>query len=341
MFDSDDDELPEMNISNIFNDFLRATDSTPKLDHFPTNTKSRAISRRKSSSNLASGGIPKTKPKLSRMSATVSNENEEPIQQTAVLDEEGTDFVDKGTDPWDAGNDHVNQAYDPSKPFRFMDCPSNIRDRILQYVLIDDHVLRPTYHVGSVEVERAHDYRDNYDISMLIATAGNLKLYEEACCTLYGGNVFYFWDPREMLWWVKKIGKNLQKVQILQLELCKGEVPAQMSPVFGEKLWYNAFLWLKSRHKLESLMINFEWWNQNDIREEQDLDVLEARKSAYTTLLKYRELRHVEIVPGSQIHEGFASHLVTAMAMKAGESNEDIKEIEHNLRPRGKKYSMA
>ena len=226
-----------------------------------------------------------------------------------------------------------------SGPFRFLDCEPKVRDVILQHALTQDHMIEPYYRIGSLELgAKDHDSNEeNYDISILLATAGSPTLYDQARTALYGSNHLHFDDPRLLLWWLKAIGSNIRRVRNLSLTLSEGEVlPGDAVSIRQEKIWYNALVWLKSRHRLHNLDLDFGGWKflkgNRANTDSQIEDSEKARHDVYRTLLKYRELKEVRVEPGPWLKDPYASILERAMSLGIGESREEIRDAEDLIR---------
>lgn len=213
----------------------------------------------------------------------------------------------------------------------------------------------PYYNYGSVEVPCVPsnpgkvpwlDYEpppENFETSVIVAATGNTGLVEEASQILYGENLFKFGDAKVALWWLKRIGSNLSKLKRLGFCLDEG----YMSPfeVRFEKVWYSAFLVLRSHHHLDYLNINFRGWTHKErddpYNSNVDSEIWAPRQGALRTLLKFRDIKRAIILPGPYLTAHYARVLENALMMPKGQTNQDVTNFEHLLHETHRqKYSM-
>lgn len=190
-------------------------------------------------------------------------------------------------------------------------------------------MIAPYYNTGSVQASyEATKDLTNIDIASITHAIGNKSFYYAATAAFYGNSVFTFNDPTLALWWMKRIGSNLRKVREIRFNLGDGEVKPSMS-VRSERVWQLLSTWLKPRHKLDSIIINTKAWRTRSFRDYDPLrepSTFVARHNVMRTLLKFRGLTDVRIVPGRWVNAFEAEVLERAMLLKDGEETRDDTE---------------
>ena len=235
-----------------------------------------------------------------------------------------------------------NQTVD-IKPFNFLGCPDNIRQRILHYILVvRNRPINPYWNLGALEVAAKDSGKENLN-TLLVAFAGNRKLVDEATTVLYGENTFMLRHAKVSLWWLKRIGSNISKIKRLIIEVEEGVMDH-----FGtrlETLWYSIFLLLKAEHKLQILRVIFsKWTNQqydDGLDPNKDNYVLEPRYGLIRTLLSFRGLDRADIRPGPYVSRYITELLEYALTLDHGQADRDMIELEEDIQgPKRTKYLM-
>jgi len=255
-------------------------------------------------------------------------------------------IIEEDTSPSHHSEDECTEVEGPSnnkgalQPFRFPDCGENVRQLILKHALVKPYeIIAPYYNATSVEVEKPYMEWEDFDISLLLAAAGNRALYEEMLTALYGKNCFEFSDPKLMLWWLKRIGdNNVSRLRDIRIYFNKGEYDDLALPVRVEKIWYSVVVYLKPRHQLQRLGASFSKWEHTG---EEEPDITNPRLGVYRTLFSFRGLVTAQVVPGGFVNDQNARDLVMAMETWPGVSNRRLRLIEQSIRERGTKRSMA
>ncbi len=141
-------------------------------------------------------------------------------------------------------------------PFRFLDLVPQLRESILKHALVERVVIKPYYNHGSIETVEAEVQEQNHETSLLSVSK---QINLEAADVLYGHNLFYFTQPRLALWFFRHIGdQNLSRLRSVKLMLGSSEM--RPFEVIEERLWQELFAWLKPRHRLQELHIDFQHW---------------------------------------------------------------------------------
>lgn len=165
----------------------------------------------------------------------------------------------------DLENDSENSDGFDTMPFRFLDLGPELRNRILKEVLVHDWYTIPYYNNGSLEAIESEVQASNYDTSILSTSK---QINQEAATLLYGQNIFYFKQPLVALWFFKHIGaQNLSKVRQVSLVLSSASLEGthrRRLDVVDERLWQEVFAWLKPRHRIDEIELNFSLWHNID-----------------------------------------------------------------------------
>ena len=104
--------------------------------------------------------------------------------------------------------------------------------------------------------------QQNVDLSVLRVSK---EFRKEGSAMFYSQHAFHFDDPVNALWWVKHIGEvNLSNIRLLSIRMYCG-YDEEMYRVDNldqshEEMWHQFFTWLKPRHQLEKIVINFSDW---------------------------------------------------------------------------------
>lgn len=227
------------------------------------------------------------------------------------------------------------------KPFNFLGCPDDVRQRILRCILVSDKLIKPYWNFGALEVAAKVSGKENLN-TLLVAFAGDKKLIDEATTILYGENTFKLQHAKVSLWWLKRIGSNISKIKHLIISVEEGVMDH-----FGtrfETLWYSIFLLLKAQHKLQSLRVNFSKWTHrvdNGLDPNKDNYVLEPRYGLIRTLLNFRGLDMAKITPGPYATKYITNLLEDALVLDHGQTNKEMIELEEDIQgPKRAKYIM-
>ncbi|KAK4948572.1 hypothetical protein LTR10_012576 [Elasticomyces elasticus] len=199
-----------------------------------------------------------------------------------------------------------------TKRILFDNLPSEVADRILEFTFVrETTVVKPFYRKGMLagSIRTGNDIRsqetgdevllDNVDLGLMRIS----KQFRDAGCRyFYGTHTFCFHDPSACKWWFKTIGSdNVSSVRSLSLRMGSGFTvfPADVRCSLDltlEEQWHQFFCWIKNRHNLTKLRIEFYHWSPI---EERDLHNhwKQLTHAARTKLLaKMRCIRGVEQV---------------------------------------------
>ena len=223
------------------------------------------------------------------------------------------------------------QSDRPMTSLPFVEWPDIIRRQILKNILLKkgDSII-PYYHEGSVEGSAEETKLPNYDITMLLATASEPRLYEEALKIFYGKNIWEFRNPRVAQWWLKKLGTKVALLRHIEIYLTQGVWGPGETPV--EKLWYMLIVWMKPRVKLDTIEVSFANWNHANIRIHDKppaaiFSHAEARFGVWSTLLSFREVGGTSIIPGAFVPKDYAAALADTMILKEGEDDAEAERL--------------
>lgn len=224
----------------------------------------------------------------------------------------------------------------PLTSLPFLEWPNEVRQRTLKHILLkEDQPIRPYYHEGSVEGNSEETKRPNYDITMLLATAAQPQLYQEALKIFYGQNLWEFRNPRVAQWWLKKLGTKVALIRQIDIYLSQGIWGPGGTPL--EKLWYMLIVWMKPRLKLDTFNISFENWNHANIRSHDKpppaiFSHAEARLGVWSTLLSFRGVDHCEIIPGPFVPGDYTAALARSMVLPEGQVDGEAERLRRKWR---------
>ena len=234
-------------------------------------------------------------------------------------DSEPDASTEEGLAPADKHNIIGPNSDRPITSLPFVEWPDEVRQQMLISVLVkEDESIIPYYHEGSVEGDSEETKKPNYDIAMLLATAGEPRLYQEALEIFYSRNVWEFKNPRVALWWLKKLGTKVAMLRHINIELTQGRWGIGSTPL--EKLWYILIVWMKPRIELHTIEVSFEKWDyalvhRNDEPPAKYFPVAESRLGVWSTLLSFRGLKTADIAPGPFVSYGYAVVLSRSMIL--------------------------
>lgn len=229
------------------------------------------------------------------------------------------------------------------KPFNFLGCPHDIRQRILRCILVSDQMIKPHWNLGALEVAEKDSGKQNLN-TVLVAFAGDRKLVDEATTILYGENVFKLQHAKVSLWWIKRIGCNISKIRRLVISVEEGVMDHFGTRV--ETLWYSIFLLLKAQQYLQSLKVSFVKWthridSSDGLDPNKDNYVLDPRYGLIRTLLSFRGLDMANITPGLYVTKYITNLLEDALVLGHGQTNQELIELEEDIQgPKRTKYLM-
>ena len=226
----------------------------------------------------------------------------------------------------------------PISSLPFVEWPDIIRRKVLKHILRrEGESIIPYYHEGSVEGDSEETKLPNYDITILLATAPEPRLYEEALKIFYGQNIWEFRNPRVAQWWLKKLGNKVALLRHIEIYLTQGIWGPGGTPV--EKLWYMLIAWMKPRVKLDSIEVSFEKWNHANVRIHDKppaaiFSHAEARFGVWSTLLSFREVGGTLITPGAFVPRDYAAALAHTMILKEGDNCAEAERLRKKWRKR-------
>ena len=236
--------------------------------------------------------------------------------------------------------------YDPNKPFPLLKCDEAVRQRIFQHILTEPEPIIPYYCEGCVEGTADEVTREDFPIPMLLALAGkdNKTYYEEARDIFYGWNRWKLINPRVSRWWLKTIGDNVKSLSNIGIVLSQGSLlNGGRKSTCEENLWYDLLAWLKTHHKLSSIWVTFEHWDNRPVEgmhPDQYPPVRDARIAVVETLLGFRGLELAGITPGPYVHQQDTDLIKRAMELKEGEYDSDVEARIRQLTPVIPKYDF-
>ena len=226
----------------------------------------------------------------------------------------------------------------PITSLPFVEWPNEIRQQMLISVLVkEDDSIIPYYHEGSVEGDSEETKKPNYDIAMLLATAGEPRLYQEALEIFYSRNVWEFKHPRVALWWLKKLGTKVALLRHINIELTQGRWGIGSTPL--EKLWYIIIVWMKPRVKLYTIRVSFEKWDYASVHRNNEppakyFPVAQARLGVWSTLLSFRGLRTTDIARGPFVPYKYAAALSRSMILIGNQVDAEAQRLKRIWRKR-------
>ena len=371
-FDTDDCDASNARFSNGHyivdsiehdNDDPAANNNTTPIGHDNTthNTKDTSVNRLATSKEDAFNGT------LQNPTSTKNNENpvEEP-QATSSPPELDSDHSEDSVETSGSTDTEMEQWKESDemsdttevgvpvqslnlndvdiKPFNFLGCPDKVRQRILEFALINKKQIKPYYSFGSIEVAAHNAVEENYS-NLPAAFAGNRELIEQTTTILYGENAFHLHHPKVALWWLQRLGPtNIPKLKYLAITLGEGVLDHFLTR--QETIWRKVFRLLLTNHNLLSLSVNFKHWTRRPCPEDglgpESNHVLEARFAVLRTLFRFRGLERAVIRPGPFVGEVYAEILASALVLSEGETSEEIEEVEGEIRwPERRKYSFT
>lgn len=224
----------------------------------------------------------------------------------------------------------------PMTSLPFIEWPDKVRQLILENILLqEDEPIIPYYHEGSVEGNSEETKRPNYDITMLLATAAEPRLYHETLRIFYGQNVWKFRNPRVAQWWLKKLGTKVALLRHIDICLNQGIWGPGSTPL--EKLWYMLIVWMKPRVKLDTIKVSFEKWDHANVRSHDKppselFPVAESRLGVWSTLLSFRGLNETDITPGPFVLHDYAAALARTMVLPANQVDAEAQRLKRKWR---------
>ena len=231
------------------------------------------------------------------------------------------------------------------KPFDFLTYPDKVRQQLLRAALVSDKHISPYWNLFAPEVAYEDAIVEPYT-EMLAAFAGNKELLNQATTILYSENRFHLRSAKVSLWWLKRIGSNISKIRHLTITVNEGVIDP--FNIRLEKVWSSIFFFLlQGKHNLQTLTVSFaEWTNEIDTKDNldpaEDVDIWEPRYDLVRTLLKFRGLEQVRIVPGPYVTPTCAEIVEDALLLDPGETNDSVQHLESVLQgPKRTKYSFA
>jgi hypothetical protein len=178
-------------------------------------------------------------------------------------------------------------------------------------------LIRPYYRAGMMagEIRVGEEDVVQFD-NVFINTSAMLvnREFRDAGSRLFYGRprAFMFEDPINAKWWCKRIGEvNFSNLDTLVINLTQGwrYVPSlylvSTLDRSEEEKWNSFFTWLKPRHQLRRLFIDFDKWDSVDELAEVDIerhdDLVLWRNKLRNTLFEFRGLRDVDLRNTNQV----------------------------------------
>ncbi len=234
-------------------------------------------------------------------------------------DSEPDASTEEGLSPADRHNINGPNSDRPITSIPFVEWPDEVRQQMLISMLVkDDGSIIPYYHQGSVEGNWEETRKPNYDITMLLATAGEPRLYQQALEIFYSKNVWEFGNPRVAQWWLEKLGTKVALLRHINIGLTQGVWGIGSTPL--EKLWYTLIAWMKPRVRLDTIKVSFEKWDHALVHNRNEpptefFPVAESRLGVWSTLLSFRGLKSTDISPGPFVPYDYTAALARTMVL--------------------------
>ena len=259
------------------------------------------------------------------------------------LETEGNETVsesdtstERGFSPADRHNINAPYSDRPITSLPFIEWPNGVRQQMLISMLVKEgEPIIPYYHEGSVEGTRDETKNPNYNITMLLATAGSPQLYQQALETFYSQNVWEFRNPRVALWWLKKLGTKATLLRHINIHLTQGWWGIGSTP--SEKLWYILLVWMKPRVTLSTIHVSFAQWDHAVVHPKEEppmkyFPVAETRLGVWSTLLSFRGLNVVDVTPGPFVPNKYAAALVRSMILVGDQVDAEAERLRRRWR---------
>ena len=236
--------------------------------------------------------------------------------------------TEEGLSP--AGRQNINgtNSGGPITSLPLVEWPDEVRQQMLISMLVKDEPIIPYYHQGSVEGTSEETKKPNYDIKMLLATAGEPQLYQQALEIFYSKNIWEFENPRVAQWWLKKLGAKVALLRHINIDLTQGVWGIGSTPL--EKLWYMLIVWMKPRVKLYTIKVSFEQWDHALVRNRnvpptEFFPVAESRLGVWSTLLSFRGLNSTDISAGPFVPYDYADALARTMILPENQADAEAE----------------
>jgi hypothetical protein len=198
----------------------------------------------------------------------------------------------------------------------FNDLPSDITEHIFSYVFAHadkkESYVRPSYRKGMLHgyIRTGSNLRSDAEDEVfeenidLRAIQVNKKFADAGRRHFYQNHAFVLRHPAVCKWWVKHIGnQNFENVRKLFLEIYTGfEVPIGVHCSLDltiEEQWTQFFCWLRPRHKLQTLHIDLEGWQNlyyaRDMPEGMKEEIDRCRQDLIDRMGRLRDLVTVRL----------------------------------------------
>lgn len=111
-----------------------------------------------------------------------------------------------------------------------------------------------------------------------------------------------------------------------------------------ETLWFSIFRLLKAQQQLQALKVSFAKWtvridNADGLDPVDEPTIWESRHGVIRTLLSFRGLDRVLVVPGPFLNKYCTDVIEDALVMSPGQTTQRVTEFEHDVRiPRRNKW---
>lgn len=239
--------------------------------------------------------------------------------------------TDEGLSHADRHNINAPNFDRPITSLPFVEWPDEVRQRMLVSILVrEDEPIIPYYHEGSVKGYIEEPKNPNYDITMLLATAGEPWLYQQALEIFYGQNVWEFRNPRVALWWLKKLGTKVALLRHINIHLTQGWWGIGCTPL--EKLWCILIVWMKPRVRLHTIEVSFEQWDHALVHRHAEtptkyFPVAESRLGVWSTLLSFRGLNYTNITAGPFVPYEYAAALSRSMLLVGSQVDTEAERL--------------
>lgn len=213
-------------------------------------------------------------------------------------------------------------------PFRFLELGDSVQGRILEFALVKERSLEPYFCQGMLEgpwVISEYVEQENIDISPLLVSK---KFNEMGTKTFYSKNSFSFAKPQVLKWWSKKFESKLPLIRSIEFHMTAGfTTDKHTRSLFDsckERQWNEALAFLRTRHQLEEMHIDFSRWRVlHDPRhiyfeDDEIVEMNKFRKRIADLLKLYRGLKKVEVFGGMYMKKGEATQLEMIMIQPRG-----------------------
>ena len=263
----------------------------------------------------------------------------QPLTRYSIAETTPENQDQANTMDWTSSNMSQPSTMSPS----LLGMSSEIREKILGYVLVSDHTNYMYYEEDEIKFSGKNDPLDcvvvpyykslsgdrppelicespwNKDVAILLV---NKQLYKEASAVLYGErHQFVLRDAKIAQWWTTQLGDTMKMLSTLVIELDSG---LSHLCVPREKLWLNLFYHIAKQQTLKYLAVSFVGWDDAlGLRKYGDDEytrdcAIRARNDTIECLYTIRGLKQAVISPWDYMSDEAAQELCGCMVAREG-----------------------